>query len=154
MSDQNDRSEHPTDPVSKPPPSQPGHALVLPPQAAVPEPQPDPNNYSHFALGQLLARVRGLEADKGAVDFKSLAADVGIIRSSVGALQQSMDAIVTRVGNTERAVTANEDANRERFERIELDMAATRAQLDRLDRELAILRGLANATGSATPKAE
>lgn len=159
MPTNDDHSERPTDPANEPPSAR-GHDLMLPQNAAVPNPQPDPNNYSHFVLGQLLTRVRGLEADRGSVDIPALldkqadriGADVGLIRSSISGLQQSVDALVTRVGNTERAVVANQDATSEQFAQIEMDMAVMRTQLDRLDRELAILKAVKDATapGSAT----
>jgi len=137
-----DDRERPTDPISRPPLSAVLHELVLPPNSAVPEPQPDPNSYSHFALGQLLERVRGLEADRGAADgtlealfekqTERMAYDFAMIRSSISGLQQSVDALATRTGNTERAV--------DKLQGLELDMAAMRSQLDRIDREVAVLK--------------
>lgn len=170
----NDDRERPTDPIASHAPLTQSEApplLAIPPNARTPEPQPDPNSYSDWAMSQLLNRVRGLEADRGAMsmaDFEAAldrntqkilhetGADIGLLRSSVNGVQQSLDALVTRVGNTEREVAANRTAtseSAEKLERLELDMAAMRSQLDRLNREVAILRAVKDATTEAKPEA-
>jgi len=80
--------------------------------------------------------------------LRETGADIGLIRSSITGLQQSVDALVTRQGVTEqeqRNIALALDAGAERFQQIELDMAVMRTQLDRMDRELAVLRAVQDA---------
>jgi len=61
--------------------------------------------------------------------LKETSADYGALRSSITGLQQSVDALVTRIGNTETAL----DAGTKRFAAIEDELAAMRSQMARLE---------------------
>ena len=61
--------------------------------------------------------------------LKETAADYGSLRSSITGLQQSVDALVTRIGNTESAL----DAGTKRFMAIEDELSAMRSQMERLE---------------------
>lgn len=61
--------------------------------------------------------------------LKETSADYGALRSSITGLQQSVDALVTRIGNTETAL----DAGTKRFAAIEDELAAMRSQMSRLE---------------------
>jgi len=121
----------------------------------------DPDLFLHAAL---LAAADGAHearrAHKANADIKGLLekqteqiiretkADIGLVRSSVSGVQQSVDALVTRVGNTEREqqnIAAKLDAGSERFEKLEFDMAAMHSTIDRLDREFAVLKATQDA---------
>lgn len=61
--------------------------------------------------------------------LKETSADYGSLRSSITGLQQSVDALVTRIGNTETAL----DAGTKRFQAIEDELSAMRSQMSRLE---------------------
>jgi len=138
-----DDRELPTNPDNLRPSEVPP-MVAMPPSARLPALRPNPDSYAEWALSQLLARVRGLESDRGAMtmaDFEAAldrntqrilhetSADIGLIRSSITGLQQSVDALVTRIGNTETAL----DAGTKRFAAIDDELAAMRSQMSRLE---------------------
>jgi hypothetical protein len=138
-------------------------------------PPPNPESYVEMSIALVL---RGLENQRdmdvmldGAVDrinadaearraratadinrnFEFTNHEVQKLAGKVGELETSVRELVPRMGKVE---TRLEDGD-ERFEQIALDMAVMRTQLDRLDRELAILKGIKDATaGTAATKTE
>lgn len=148
LTDRPDPRELPTDPIGTEPPvnetSPPPPMHEIPPQARA-EPQPDPNSYSDFVLSEIRARYSQLVEREAAIDFKTLldrqtenilketAADIGLIRSSITGLQQSVDAVVTRIGNTESAL----DAGVKHFARLDNGIAALVAQMEDLRQQMA-----------------
>jgi hypothetical protein len=152
-----DRETLPPSPQSEPPPG-----YNPPPSESLSKLTGfDPDLFLHAAL---LAAADGAhelrQSNKASGNIASLlekqterilretGADIGLIRSSITGLQQSVDALVTRQGVTEqeqRNIARALDAGTERFQQIELDMAVMRTQLDRLDRELAVLRAVQDA---------
>lgn len=165
MTDQ-DR-ERKTDPVGTVPPESGGldvaHGLMLPKAIAV-EPQPDPNSYSDFVLSQLLTRSRELDAREAALDFGALldkqaerierqnSANYDGLRSSLTGIQQSVDALVTRVGNTEHQL----DTGIKRFDGIDREILAIKKQMIELDAEIGRMKAEASRepTRTAPPEAQ
>ena len=157
------RDTLPPSPMSEPPPG----FDPLPSEALKRMTGYDPDIFLHAALmaaADAAHEVR--QANKGSSNIASLlekqterilretGADIGLIRSSITGLQQSVDALVTRQGNTEqeqRNIARALDAGTERFQQIELDMAVMRTQLDRMDRELAVLRAVEDAKKQPAP---
>jgi hypothetical protein len=72
--------------------------------------------------------------------LKKTGADIGLVQSSVSAVQQSVDALVTRVATHELSVSRALEDGSERFTKLELDMGVMQHQLDRMDRELTALK--------------
>lgn len=131
--------------------------LVFPPSGIVPNitPQPDPNNYSHVVLGQLLSRVRGLEADKAATTTTGLAvlldeqtatlnrrldetdrrSDINytLVSEQVRALAHALDAFGIRLGHVE----IKTETGAEKLDRFELDMAVIQTNVVTLQQVVA-----------------
>lgn len=157
--DQDDRDTLPPSPATEPPPA----LSIKPSDTLTRMPGYDDNQFLHVALAAAADAAHEIRESRRTTDIAALlekqterilretSADIGLIRSSIGGLQQSVDALVTRVGNTEREVFANRTATSEQFEKLELDMAAMRYQLDRIDREVAILKAVKEAIGTAPP---
>jgi len=144
-----ERETQPPSPASEPPPgfdAKPSEALkkML---------GYEPDNFLHAAL---MAAADGAhemrQAAKSKSDIKDLlekqtdkilqktGADIGLVRSSIAAVQQSVDALVIRVGNNEQELARTRDEGSERFTKLELDMGVMQHQLNRMDLELTELR--------------
>ena len=133
-----DRDTLPPSPLSEPPPD----FNPLPSEALKRMTGYDPDIFLHAALmaaADAAHEVR--QANKGNSNIASLlekqterilketSADYGSLRSSLAGLQQSVDAVVTRIGNTEAGL----EAGTKRFAEIEDEMAAMRSQMSRLE---------------------
>ncbi len=134
-------------------------------------PSPNPDNYTEMSIALLL---RGFESQQdlksmidGAVDRINWDADarahqtkadfaltnneVHKIATSLGHLEAMVRELVPRMGKVEDRL----DDGAERFERIEVTMGAMRTQMDRLEGEVAALKGkLQDASGPASTKAD
>ena len=146
--------------------TQPPTAASEPPPGYDPKPSEalkkmlgyDENLFLHAAL---MAAADGAhemrQASKSKSDIKDLlekqterilketGADIGLVRSGVAAVQQSVDALVIRVGNNEQELARAHAEGSERFEKLELDMAVMHTQIERLDREFAVLKATQDA---------
>ena len=105
-----DPRELPTDPVGSAPPESGQHAPLhaIPPNAA-PAPQPDRNNFEHWALEELLSRARKLDEQQKNLDIggelerfakrleKSFDANFGMLHSA-------LDAQAKRIAASESAI--------------------------------------------------
>lgn len=90
-------------------------------------------------------RTREIKAD-----FEITNAEVRKLASRVGDLDESVRKITPQITEIKGRLESGD----ERFQRIELDMAAMRSQMDRLDIELAVIRGIKDATGPTPTKTE
>jgi hypothetical protein len=146
--------------------TQPPTAASEPPPGFDPKPSDalkkmlgyDENVFLHAALMAAADAAHEMrQASKSKSDIKALletqtekilqntGANIELVRSGVAAVQQSVDALVIRVGNNEQELARARDEGSERFQKLELDMAVMRTQMDRFDRELAVIKATQDA---------
>lgn len=122
-----DDRERPTDPVSHAPPSAAAHELLIPPNGALPEPQPNPNSYSDFVLSELLANSRQLKSDSAAFAEN---------RNELAGLFEAQTASI------ERAITANYGLVKSEVVALRTEHETFRAELESLKSQLAALEAV------------
>src|SRR4051812_30455601 len=131
------RDTLPPSPETEPPPA----LSIMPSDTLKQLPGFDENQFLHVALAAAadaaheirearktsdIARLLDKQTDR---ILKETSADYNSLRSCIRGLQESVDALVTRVGNTEHAL----DEGTKRFAAIDDELAAMRSQMARLE---------------------
>lgn len=131
------RDTLPPSPETEPPPA----LSILPSDTLKLIPGFDENQWLHVAVATVADAAHEIRESRKTSDIaklldkqtdrilKETSADYNSLRSCIRGLQESVDALVTRVGNTEHAL----DEGTKRFEAIEDEMAAMRSQMARLE---------------------
>ena len=136
-SDADLRDTLPPSPETEPPPA----LSIMPSDTLKQLPGFDENQFLHVALAAAADAAHEIRESRKDSDIgklldrqterilKETSADYNSLRSCIRGLQESVDALVTRVGNTEHAL----DEGTKRFEAIEDEMQAMRSQMARLE---------------------
>lgn len=127
--------------------------LIIPPHGSVHLPSPNPNSYQDYVLSELLNRSRNLDAERkefiSALDRQDIRiatrldgnhrlvkqeidANYRLLHLEVVSIGRRMDALGDQIKVHDSRLDLLESGE-ERFERIELELATMRLQLDRLD---------------------
>jgi hypothetical protein len=159
MTDSDDDRDRPTQPNSEAPVDVDHGFGQLPRLPRLPSIAPDRNSWEHRQLAILVEAVGEIKEARKAFDADALLSRqtevfASIVTDRYEMIRGPLVEFGTKLDELAKTVTKHGlrlESGDDRFTRIELDMVAMRAQMDRLDRELAVLRGIQNATQATAP---